>query len=228
MSKLLITLCLFSAFIALTSSHGMVMDPVNRASRWRLDPTAPINWDDTELWCGGLNVQHNTYGGKCGICGDTYGNPRPRKHELGGPFGQGVIVKNYVPDTVVTVTVKITVNHIGYFWFDMCNMDGRTVEDEDCFTKVLTADGNEKWYVPSRESKDYEVPLRLPKEPCKHCILRWTYVAGNNWGECEDGTHALGCGPQEHFRTCSDISMMGGFKSELIDDIPESVEDNSI
>lgn len=27
----------------------------------------------------------------------------------------------------------------------------------------------------------------------------------NSWGFCGNGTGALGCGPQEHFRTCSDI-----------------------
>jgi len=32
-------------------------------------------------------------------------------------------------------------------------------------------------------------------------------VSGNNWGFCEDGTGALGCGPQETFRACSDISL---------------------
>lgn len=26
--------------------HGMLMDPVNRASRWRFNRTAPTNWDD--------------------------------------------------------------------------------------------------------------------------------------------------------------------------------------
>ena len=35
---------------------------------------------------------------------------------------------------------------------------------------------------------------------CEQCILQWTYVAGNNWGDCDDGTSGLGCGPQEHFR----------------------------
>ncbi|XP_063708828.1 uncharacterized protein LOC134837387 [Culicoides brevitarsis] len=223
-----VILCL-TTVVALVHSHGMLMDPVNRASRWRYDSSAPINYDDSELWCGGLTVQHNTYGGKCGICGDTYGNPRPRKHELGGgPFGEGVIVKTYPADSIITVTVKVTVNHIGYFWFDLCKMDGKNREEEECFTKVLTAAGEEKWYVPSRESKDYEVQLKLPDIECEHCVLRWTYVAGNNWGQCEDGSHALGCGPQEHFRTCSDISIKGGFMSELVDEIPEQVEDNSI
>lgn len=35
-------------------------------------------------------------GRQCGMCGDGFSNPTPRAHELGGRFGQGVIVKSYV------------------------------------------------------------------------------------------------------------------------------------
>lgn len=38
-------------------------------------------------------------------------------------------------------------------------------------------------------------------------MLQWRYIAGNNWGMCEDGTGAVGCGPQEEFRACADISI---------------------
>ena len=31
---------------------------------------------------------------------------------------------------------------------------------------------------------------------CSQCILQWTYKAGNNWGVCNNGTGALGCGNQ--------------------------------
>ncbi len=43
---------------------------------------------------------------------------------------------------------------------------------------------------------------------CDQCILQWTYVAGNNWGDCVNGTSGLGCGPQEHFRSCADIKIV--------------------
>lgn len=42
---------------------------------------------------------------------------------------------------------------------------------------------------------------------CGNCVVQWRYIAGNNWGMCEDGTGAVGCGPQEEFRACSDISI---------------------
>lgn len=31
--------------------------------------------------------------------------------------------------------------------------------------------------------------------------------SGNNWGNCKNGTYALGCGSQETFKACSDISI---------------------
>ncbi len=31
--------------------------------------------------------------------------------------------------------------------------------------------------------------------------------AGNSWGECEDGTSGMGCGPQEIFRNCADVQI---------------------
>lgn len=42
---------------------------------------------------------------------------------------------------------------------------------------------------------------------CGNCVLQWRYVAGNNWGMCADGTGAVGCGPQEEFRACADITI---------------------
>uniref|UniRef100_A0A336KRD7 CSON009774 protein n=1 Tax=Culicoides sonorensis TaxID=179676 RepID=A0A336KRD7_CULSO len=191
----------------------MVLDPVNRASRWRYDENAPKNYDDAALWCGGYWTQHGVNHGKCGLCGDSYSDIRPRKHEIGGSFGQGVITKTYKTNAIITIGVQITVNHKGYFWFDLCNFDlldgaAKIMEEEECFNeKLLTVNGEEYWYLTSSEAKLYEVHLKLQNTTCNHCILRWTYVAGNNWGTCENGTQALGCGPQEHFRTCSDISI---------------------
>jgi hypothetical protein len=43
---------------------------------------------------------------------------------------------------------------------------------------------------------------------CEQCILQWTYIAGNNWGNCPNGTSGLGCGNQEHFRSCADIKIV--------------------
>lgn len=32
-------------------------------------------------------------------------------------------------------------------------------------------------------------------------------MLGNNWGVCEDGTEATGCGNQETFVNCADIAI---------------------
>lgn len=50
----------------------------------------------------------------------------------------------------------------------------------------------------------YKLPASLS---CSQCVLQWKYIAGNNWGMCANGTGAVGCGPQEEFRSCSDISI---------------------
>lgn len=51
--------------------------------------------------------------------------------------------------------------------------------------------------------------IQLPADfTCNHCVLRWHYRAGNNWGVCENGTGAVGCGPQEYFRSCADIRIV--------------------
>jgi len=51
----------------------------------------------------------------------------------------------------------------------------------------------------------YLLPLGLT---CTQCILQWRYIAGNNWGICENGTGAVGCGPQEEFRACADVEIV--------------------
>ena len=44
---------------------------------------------------------------------------------------------------------------------------------------------------------------------CERCVLQWTWVTGNTWGTCTDGGHRLGCGPQETFRNCADLRIVG-------------------
>ena len=34
-------------------------------------------------------------GGKCGVCGDAYGDVEPRQHEDGGKYGKGIITAQY-------------------------------------------------------------------------------------------------------------------------------------
>ncbi|XP_055851257.1 uncharacterized protein LOC129915641 [Episyrphus balteatus] len=195
--------------------HGMMLDPVSRSSRWRYDKTAPINYDDNGLFCGGFGVQWFSNNGKCGLCGDDYAAPRPRENELGGKYGKGVITGNYLQSQNVRIGVKITTNHLGFFYFHICNLDKFKEESEDCFNanKIKFSDGNFKMYIGTKSGMIYP-NIILPKGlNCKHCVLRWSYQAGNNWGPCGNGTSALGCGPQENFKGCSDIKITNTFSN---------------
>lgn len=55
----------------------------------------------------------------------------------------------------------------------------------------------------------------LPELECQNCVLQWKYIAGNNWGICKDGSGAVGCGPQEEFRACSDVAIGKGSVSAI-------------
>ena len=74
------------------NGHGRLMNPPGRSSL-RFFPNDPAiapfwssinpNYNDNELYCGGLGVQiQNDY--KCGICGDDFMKTRPRDNELSG------------------------------------------------------------------------------------------------------------------------------------------------
>lgn len=63
-------------------------------------------------------------------------------------------------------------------------------------------------FYPGIENKVYEIKYTLPAGlTCSQCVLQWKYMAGNNWGMCPNGTGAVGCGPQEEFRSCADIAI---------------------
>ncbi|XP_055642866.1 uncharacterized protein LOC129779423 [Toxorhynchites rutilus septentrionalis] len=210
MNRLIVVLAaLIVALIPLAAGHGTVRFPPQRSTRWRCNPNAPPNWNDNEIWCGGIGIQWGQNGGRCGVCGDNYAHPTPRAHELGGTFGQGEIVANYTEGSVITIDVIITANHRGHFEFKLCCLDN-SAETEKCFDEhfLVDTEGRHIWHLNSTMYGMYHVPLQLPRGlVCEHAVLQWTYVTANNWGICPDGTGALGCGPQEHFRTCSDIGI---------------------
>ncbi|XP_012254771.2 uncharacterized protein LOC105685357 [Athalia rosae] len=200
--------------------HGMVMDPVNRGSMWRKGYPTPINYNDNANYCGGYAKQWMTNDGKCGVCGDDYSSKRPRDNENTGKYGTGIVVASYRRGSQVNVTLLITANHKGYFKFNICDLSGaneKEVETEACFDAypLSLIDGSDNYKLVSERTGLFQVPLKLPDtlEICDRCVLRWHYTTGNNWGFCTDengvaqGYGALGCGPQETFRTCSDISI---------------------
>lgn len=75
-----------------------------------------------------------------------------------------------------------------------------------------------RYYIGS-ESKVYEMRYLLPPDlTCSQCVLQWRYLAANNWGRCDDGSEAVGCGPQEEFRACADVAIEA--KTGSADDTP--------
>merc|ERR1712121_45678 len=77
-------LCMVGAY-----GHGRLMDPPARNSMWRLGFSNPVNYNDNEVFCGGVGVQQKN-GYKCGVCGDNNDLSPPREHEGGGKFGNGI------------------------------------------------------------------------------------------------------------------------------------------
>ncbi|XP_065168104.1 uncharacterized protein [Atheta coriaria] len=201
-------LCVALTLVVLeVSGHGMMLDPPNRSSLWRFDDEAPINYNDNENFCGGAGVQHHQNGGKCGLCGDNYANAHPQANENTGIYGTGKIVAEYQAGEVITVGVTLTTNHLGHFEYHLCKLDdpSRPETGEECFQQLTFEDGSLEHQVLSGV-KEFSNRLRLPSGfSCPHCVLRWHYRGGNNWGTCEDGSQAQGCGPQETFRNCADI-----------------------
>jgi len=190
--------------------HGRLIKPPSRASAWRYGFATEKDYNDNESYCGGLSVQHQKNGGKCGVCGDPYHMPRPRLHEHGGRYGQSVIVKTYRKGADIDIGIDLSANHQGFFEFRLCphNFEN-TPETDECFDKYVLqrADNDETKYYPGAGSgiifnSTYKLPSDLT---CDQCVLQWRYIAGNNWGTCPDGTGRNGCGPQEQFRACSDI-----------------------
>lgn len=195
----------------LAKAHGTMVDPVSRNSLWRVDKTAPVNYNDIELFCGGIGVINQT-GGKCGVCGDPYTADRPRAHETGGRMVVNRTVRNYFPGSTLDVLIDLDTNHGGYFEFELCRRDSfDTLESDECFEKLKFIDGSDKKGLKMDHSDRglISMSLLIPEDlrECRACILRWNYRAGNNWGICADGTAGTGCGPQELYRNCADISI---------------------
>ncbi|CAG2103300.1 unnamed protein product [Medioppia subpectinata] len=149
------------------------------------------------------------HGGKCGICGDRVGGPLENELPNGQYAKNLVITRKYKVDQTIEVKVELTANHAGHFQFKLCPATSKQHEvSQDCLDKhtLLMADGgSDRYTVPSEKPRIYTIGLRLPSGVrCDRC---WTYTAGNDWMQCPDGSHAVGCGVQETFRGCADIAI---------------------
>jgi len=205
----------------LVAGHGTLMKPIQRSSMWKDPrfPHAPPNFNDIQLYCGG---NHGGAGNPqtCGVCGDDVRGDRP--NEAGGKYANGVIVEKYTQGQVIDVEVEITANHKGYFLFKLCPVnDPHKRATEECLNQHVlvpvtpspvkpTTNIRERYYVDYDKGTKH-LQVKLPDDvTCTQCVLQWTYMAANTWGcEKRNGQNhcCTGCGAQENFVNCADISI---------------------
>lgn len=148
-------------------------------------------------------------------------------HETGGSMALNTTTRNFFPGSSIDVMIEIVANHGGLFRFEMCWRDDVNVkETEQCFEPLQITgrnpkknNGQENFQDDFDDQFDYElepsagegfftISLDLPRDKtCNQCILRWHWTAANNWGTCDDGFQAVGCGYQEIYRNCADVSV---------------------
>ncbi|RWS19724.1 uncharacterized protein B4U80_08576, partial [Leptotrombidium deliense] len=159
-------------------------------------------------------VQYGINGGKCGICGDPWNGLRKNEFPNGIYAKNALIVREYKMGQSFIIAVEVTANHNGYFEFKICPATNSTAEvTQECLDNhVLPVYGSKnayRFYLPNTNTGIFETLVTLPPNlKCKRCVLQWTYKTANSWGICEDGTQAIGCGNQEMFRSCADISIV--------------------
>lgn len=65
----------------------------------------------------------------------------------------------------------------------------REVTQECLDQNVLHAENGSIRYYPGPGNKVFEAYYKLPDGlTCAQCVFQWRYVAGNNWGDCGNGT----------------------------------------
>lgn len=198
-------------------SHGRLVEPPGRSSLWRFAEFShyrpPVNYDDNQLFCGSKEVQYEENGGRCGECGDNWADKKPRENENGGFYGRGIISRFYRRGQNITIGVELTAPHLGHFEFKICPLrNSSDVETQGCFDMyrlpiLQENDAEFSFEYPIDNATGYiNTTVTLPANlTCDRCSFLWYYKTGNSWGECDDGSSAVGCGPQEEFRGCADI-----------------------
>lgn len=130
--------------------------------------------------------------------------------------------------------MQLTANHKGFFEFRLCpKQSAEELVTQECLDQhlLILSDGSTRF--PVDPTSIYFFPIvQLPVGVvCEHCVIQWKYTTGtksirvsfyqphvtstlylyptgNNWGICEDGTGANGCGNQETFVNCADVAIL--------------------
>lgn len=210
----LLFLGLFSALCASqVYGHAFMSDPPGRSSAWRYGYPTARNYGDGMVGCGRVRTE------ECGVCGDPLGQ-NPGANQLGGLYGTGLIVATYQSGDRIITKTKVTANHQGWFEWSICRLNGNSPATEACFQPLISLDVSRrpsgetrpetKWELRRTDGlKEEEAEIQLPYGfTCEHCVLRYFWKAGNDWGCDDDGTCGMGRGPeQEKFYSCADIAI---------------------
>ena len=94
----LLILLLFR-LVFVEGGRGRLLAPQGRGSVWEQEAVGLPDFEN-ESNCGGVLRQWGSWGGMCGVCGDEWGIPPPRPHELGGRWGSGGVVETYLTGQV--------------------------------------------------------------------------------------------------------------------------------
>ncbi|XP_053381835.1 uncharacterized protein LOC128549293 [Mercenaria mercenaria] len=207
---IIITLSLLLLSLAtLVLRHGRLINPPSRSFAFRQDFNTPLNDMDHQLNCGGSWNQWGVNNGHCGVCGDPYQGPR--ENEAGGKYATGTIVRHYKESQQINVEIEITEANGGWSEFRLCpNNDVHKVVTQQCLDRYLLP-------TPSGETRIehqgivgiMRTPLVLPPGlTCTQCVFQWKSNTAHD-SNCDPVTHecCMGCGPQEQFYGCADISI---------------------
>ncbi|GIY88162.1 hypothetical protein CEXT_120601 [Caerostris extrusa] len=204
----LITLC----FVQSVWCHARLMEPPSRSSMWRHGYDTPKNYDDDGLYCGGMKVSRIIH---CTLFYSDILIQFSHKSLLALQWENYFDTEGYANFTLYSVESK---------WWKMwvCgdpwhlevprpNENGgkygngiivRTYKPgqevtQDCLDQnVLTIinSTSTQYHVGNHGRSRVTLALQLPKGfTCKYCVFQWTYTAG--------------CGIQETFKACADISI---------------------
>ncbi|OWF56794.1 uncharacterized protein LOC110452715 [Mizuhopecten yessoensis] len=224
-------ICMFwtlALCIAEVRGHGRLLEPPSRASMWRLGFDSPKNYNDNQLFCGGFYRQWSLNGGKCGVCGDPWNGPR--EHEAGGKYATGKITRSYTEGATIDIEIQVTASHHGFFEFRLCpNNDPTKAVTQECLDRYLLhqQDGKTRVIEVGR-AQMYRTQLVLPDGvTCSQCLLQWKWNTGNSYG-CDKRRCCKGCGPQEQFYGCSDISIAAKSSQSSSENTDESQNESAL
>lgn len=197
-------------------SHGYMETPVPRSRLWRYLSFLEPNYDDNGLNCNYIHsnpeqIQCSECGGawQYNSCNDELRNIRLYNRKLKNRHNNTNIFA-YRANGGFNVSIRLTTIHLGHFYFEVAvNVCAQSHDNRPLYHSVgagTSVLANVSHYI---VQIDYE---RLPFECSRGgrpCILRWTYVGGNNWGCSPAGTPTnvcgMGKGAQEIFRNCADF-----------------------